>query len=135
MNGVAPWAKEYIGIPFVSGGRDRNGADCYGLARLIRTEQFGDTLPLLSGDYSDADNFAETEALMRSQRPLLAGRRAETPEAGDVCVLKFHGLPTHLGVCAGGGFLLHTLKGTGSVLQRISDPHLAGRIEGWYRVN
>jgi cell wall-associated NlpC family hydrolase len=135
MTGIAPWAKEYVGIPFISGGRDRNGADCYGLVRLVRTEQFGDRLPLLSGDYTDADNFAETEALMRSRRPLLAGRPVEIPEAGDVCVLRFHGLPVHLGICAGGGWMLHTLKGTGSVLQRISDPHLAGRVEGWYRVN
>jgi cell wall-associated NlpC family hydrolase len=135
MTGVAPWAKAYIGIPFVSGGRDAAGADCYGLARLVRAEQFGDRLPLLSGDYTDADNFAETEALMRARRPLLAGRRVETPETGDVCVLRFHGLPTHLGIYAGGGWLLHTLKRTGSVLQRISDPSLAGRIEGWYRVN
>jgi cell wall-associated NlpC family hydrolase len=135
MTGVAPWAKDYIGIPFASGGRDRDGADCYGLVRLVRTEQFGGALPLLSGDYADADNFAETEALMRSKRPLLAGRRTETPEAGDLCVLKFHGLPVHLGICAGGGWMLHTLKGAGSVLQRISDPHLAGRIEGWYHVD
>ena len=135
MTGVAPWAKEYVGIPFASGGRDKAGADCYGLVRLVRTEQFGDTLPLLSGDYADAGNFAETEALIRARRPLLAGRRVETPEAGDVCVIKFHGLPVHLGVCAGAGRLLHTLKGTGSVLQRISDPCLTGRIEGWYRVN
>jgi cell wall-associated NlpC family hydrolase len=135
MNSLAPWAKDYIGIPFVSGGRDREGADCYGLARLIRMERFGDDLPLLSGDYNDADNFAETEALMRSQRPLLAGRPVETPETGDVCVLKFHGHPAHLGIYAGGGWMLHTLKGTGSLLQRISDPRLVGRVEGWYRVN
>ena len=135
MTGIAPWAKAYIGIPFVSGGRDHGGADCYGLVRLVREERFGDRLPLLSGDYAAADNFAETEALMRAQRPLLAGRPVETPETGDLCVLRFHGLPVHLGICAGGGRLLHTLKGTGSVLQRISDPHLAGRIEGWYRVN
>jgi cell wall-associated NlpC family hydrolase len=135
MIGIAPWANEYVGVPFLSGGRDRSGADCYGLARLILAEQFGKSLPLLSDDYADADNFAETEKLLRSQRPLLAGRMAETPEAGDVCVLKFHGLPVHLGVHAGGGWMLHTLKGTGSVLQRLSDPQLAGRIEGWYRVD
>jgi cell wall-associated NlpC family hydrolase len=135
VKSIAPWVKEYVGIPFVSGGRNRDGADCYGLARLVRTEQFGDNLPLLSGDYTDADNFAETEALMRTQRPLLAGQPVETPEAGDVCVLRFHGLPTHLGICAGGGWLLHTLKGVGSVLQRINDPRLAGRVEGFYRVN
>jgi cell wall-associated NlpC family hydrolase len=135
MSALAPWAKDYVGVPFVSGGRDRSGADCYGLVRLIQAEQFGRRLPLLSGDYADADNFAETEALMRSRRPLLAGRRVETPEPGDVCVLRFHGLPVHLGICAGRGWMLHALKGAGSVLQRTGDPGLAGRIEGWYRVN
>jgi cell wall-associated NlpC family hydrolase len=135
MNGLAPWAKEYVGIPFASGGRDKNGADCYGLVRLVRAERFGGNLPLLSGDYTDAGNFAETEALVRSMRPLLAGRQVERPEAGDVCVLRFHGLPVHLGIYAGAGRLLHTLKGMGSVLQRITDPCLAGRIEGWYRVD
>jgi cell wall-associated NlpC family hydrolase len=135
MTGIAPWVKAYIGIPFVSGGRDKTGADCYGLVRLVLAERFGRTLPLLSGDYTDADSFAQTEGLIRSQQPLLAGRRVEAPETGDVCVLKFHGLPTHLGLYAGGGWILHTLKGTGSVLQRTGDPHLTGRIEGWYRVN
>jgi cell wall-associated NlpC family hydrolase len=135
VSGVAPWAKEYVGIPFVSGGRDRTGADCYGLVRLVQAEQFGKALPLLSGDYTDADNFAETEKLLRLQRPLLAGLPVERPETGDVCVLNFHGLPTHLGIYAGGGRLLHTLKGAGSILQRVSDPHLAGRVEGWYRVD
>ena len=134
MTDVAPWAKDYVGIPFVSGGRDRSGADCYGLVRMVRTEQFGDDLPLFSDDYGDADNFAETEKLLRAQRPLLAGRRAEPPDAGDVCVITVHGLPAHLGIYAGGGYLLHTLKKTGSVLQRTGDPHFAGRIEGWYHV-
>jgi cell wall-associated NlpC family hydrolase len=135
VSGVAPWVGKYVGIPFVSGGRGRGGADCYGLVRLVRAERFGDDLPVFSNDYSDADNFSETEKLLRAQRPLLAGRQVAAPETGDVCVLRFHGLPAHLGIYAGGGYLLHTLKGTGSVLQRLSDPHLAGRVEGWYRVN
>jgi cell wall-associated NlpC family hydrolase len=135
MTGIAPWAKDYIGIPFVSGGRDRGGADCYGLVRLALAEQFGKSLPLFSSDYSDADNFAETEALMRSQRPLLAGLPVAIPETGDVCVLRFHGRPVHLGICVGAGWMLHTLNGVGSALQRMSDPRLAGRVEGWYRVS
>ena len=133
MTGIAAWAKLYTGIPFVSGGRGRTGADCYGLVRMVQAEQYGKNLPLLSNDYSDADNFAETEKLLRSQKPLLAGKRVESPEIGDVCVLRILALPVHLGLYAGGGYLLHTLKGTGSVLQRMGDPHMAGRVEGWYR--
>ena len=132
---TAPWAGGYVGIPFVSGGRGRDGADCYGLIRIVLLEQFDRVLPLLSNDYSDADNVAETEQIMRAKRPLLAGRQIENPETGDVCVIKFYGLPVHLGMYAGGGLLLHTLRTTGSVLQRLNDPLLKGRIEGWYRVD
>jgi cell wall-associated NlpC family hydrolase len=135
MNSIAPWAGSYVGLPFLSGGRSRGGADCYGLIRLILKEQFNKTLPLLSNDYSDADNLAETKKVMKEHRPILAGRQVEIPDIGDVCVIKFNGLPVHLGIYAGGGFILHTLKMTGSVLQRSDDPLLSGRIEGWYRVD
>jgi cell wall-associated NlpC family hydrolase len=135
MTGIAPWAGSYVGIPFLSGGRSRSGADCYGLIRLALMEQFNKTLPLLSGGYSDADNFAETEKIMKERRPALAGQQVGIPDTGDICVITFSGLPVHLGLYAGGGFILHTLKATGSVLQRMSDPLLAGRIEGWYRAN
>jgi cell wall-associated NlpC family hydrolase len=134
MSAVASWAKEYVGIPFVSNGRTKEGADCYGLVRLVRNEQFGGNMPLLSGDYKDANNFAETGRVMKAQQPLLAGQPVGTPEVGDVCVLKFHGMPVHAGIYAGGGYALHTLTQTGSILQRVSDPQFSTRIEGWYRV-
>jgi hypothetical protein len=98
-------------------------------------EQFDKMLPPLSDDYSDADNAGETEKVMREKRPALAGQSADVPEAGDVCVIKFCGLPVHLGIYAGGGFVLHTLRATDSVLQRVDDPLLKGRIEGWYHVD
>jgi cell wall-associated NlpC family hydrolase len=135
VTGVAPWVGEYVGIPFVSGGRGHDGADCYGLIRLVHLERFNRELPLLSGDYSDAENCAETEKLLKARRPLLAGRRVETPAPGDVCVIRFYGLASHIGVYAGGGYVLHSLRLTGSVLQRADDPLISGRVEGWYRVD
>ncbi|MDR2471497.1 MAG: C40 family peptidase [Treponema sp.] len=135
MTGIAPWAAGYVGIPFVSGGRGHDGADCYGLIRLVHLEQFDRKLPVLSDDYDDAENCAETEQVMKAQRPLLAGRRVDTPVIGDICVIRFYGLAVHTGVYAGGGYVLHSLRLTGSVLQRVDDPLVSGRIEGWYRVD
>jgi len=131
---IAPWVKSYVGIPFKSGGRTIHGLDCYGLIRLIYLEQFNKILPLLDL-YSDADNFIETENVMKSYQPILAGQEVGTPEIGNVCVIKFHGLPVHLGIFVGDSFILHTLKGVGTVLQRCDDPNLRGRIEGWYSVD
>ena len=55
------WVNNYIGIPFVSGGRDKTGCDCYGLVRLILQNEYNIELPLLSGDYTNALNIAEHE--------------------------------------------------------------------------
>ena len=44
------WCSKYVGIPFVSGGRDKSGCDCYGLVRLILHNEYNTELPLLIGD-------------------------------------------------------------------------------------
>lgn len=45
----------YLNIPYVNGGRDMQGLDCWGLVRLARHDLFGlDLLPLLND--LDADD-------------------------------------------------------------------------------
>ncbi|MDR0443278.1 MAG: C40 family peptidase [Treponema sp.] len=129
------WVKKYIGIPFVSNGRAMEGADCYGLVRLDLHNEFGICLPELSNDYENALNVAETAKLFASLRPLLAGLKLQCPEEGAVAVITEHGVPAHIGIAAGSGYILHTGVKTGSVCQRASHPGLRGRIEGYYRVS
>jgi cell wall-associated NlpC family hydrolase len=127
------WAEKYIGIPFVSNGRTMEGCDCYGLARLVLRNEYGVELPELSGDYGNALNAAETARLFAEKRPVLAAEKLPGPQEGAVAVITERGRPCHLGIAAGGGFVLHTGVKTGSVCQRESHPALRGRIEGYYR--
>jgi cell wall-associated NlpC family hydrolase len=128
------WVKKYIGIPFVSNGRTPDGCDCYGLVRLVLRNEYGLNLPELSDNYSDALNMKETARLFAEQLPVLAGKKIEEPCDGDVVVITEHGVAAHIGIVAGGGYILHTGIKTGSVCQRETHPGLRGRIEGYYRV-
>lgn len=129
------WVKDYVGIPFVSGGRGRTGCDCYGLVRLILMEQYGYDLPVLSGDYTNALNIAETKRLFCENVPLLCGERIAAPEEKAVALLKMSGRLCHVGLYAGDGYIIHARHKVGVVCERLSSPQLSSFVEGWYRVD
>ena len=129
------WVKKYVGIPFVSGGRDETGCDCYGLARLILRNEYGYDLPVLNGDYTNALNIAETKKLFMENVPLLCGEKIDGPEEKAVALMRMGGRLCHIGLYAGDGCIIHSRHKVGVVCERLSSPSLAGRVEGWYRVD
>lgn len=129
------WVGKYVGIPFVSGGRDKTGLDCYGLVRLVLRDEYGYNLPVLNGDYTNALNVAETKRLFCENVPLLCGKKIEAPEEKAVALIRMCGRLCHVGLYAGDGFIIHARHRTGVVCERVSSPQLAGRVEGWYRVD
>lgn len=128
------WVQEYIGIPFVSGGRDRRGLDCYGLIRLVLMEQYGCKLPLLDGKYDNALNFYDTSPLFFQQLPILTEKIAG-PQERALALLEMHQLPCHLGLFCGGESIIHSRAGVGVVAERLDSRRLPGKIVGWYRVS
>lgn len=128
------WVQEYIGIPFVSGGRDRRGLDCYGLIRLVLMEQYGCKLPLLDGKYDNALNFYDTSPLFFQQLPILTEKIAG-PQERALALLEMHQLPCHLGLFCGGESIIHSRAGVGVVVERLDSRRLPGKIVGWYRVS
>ena len=128
------WVKKYIGIPFVSNGRTLSGCDCYGLVRLVLQTEYGITLPELSDNYSDTRNREQIAKTFAENLPVLAAEKLAEAKEGSVAVITEGGRPCHLGINAGGGYILHAAEVTGSVCQRATHPGLRGRIEGYYRV-
>ena len=129
------WAKKYVGIPFVTSGRDMSGCDCYGLVRLILTNEYSFDLPMLLGDYTNALNIAETKRLFMQNVPILCGEKISGPEEKAVALMRFGGRLCHVGLYAGDGCIIHSRHNVGAVIERLSAPTLAGCVEGWYRVD
>lgn len=93
------WSNNYIKVPFKERGRDRDGADCWGLVMLVYLEQLGVKLPSLLF-YEDTFDFSTIRKLVSEQT---ASDDWEEVERGqekpfDVVVSRMVGYETHVGI-------------------------------------
>jgi cell wall-associated NlpC family hydrolase len=110
---------DLIGKPFLDGGRGHDAFDCWGLALEVY-RRHGIELP----DY----RLACLEA-----RPCWL--RLERQEPLALVAIRTRGdWINHVGVCLGiDDCFLHTTRGIGAAVARLSNPLYAQRIEGFYR--
>jgi cell wall-associated NlpC family hydrolase len=133
MTAITPdWAKEYIGVPYVHGGRSMTGADCYGLAYLILLQEFGVHIPELN---YGPDEEGRSRLIMEATE----NESLWTPVSlldlhpGDVLVFLIKRAPLHLGVSLGGDMMLHTERGSDVCLANITDRRWVRRFSGAFR--
>jgi cell wall-associated NlpC family hydrolase len=126
------WVKEYVGIPFVPYGRDKRGCDCYGIVRLVLIEQFDITLPLYDYTFGDQENEA---AALNKELPTLAVQKATgDTKVGDIVLMRYMGMPSHIGLFIGDDCILHTTAKRFSVVDPIGSTLIKSRIVGVYRL-
>ena len=130
------WWNRYVGIPFEWDGHAITGASCWGLVWLVQKQVFGKNLPLhhecetvvRNGDHMDAAPY------FAHGIPVGIGEAKE----GDVAHMWAMGptgkTPTHCGVIAGNGYVLHTSERTGSVIQPYDREPVSRRLLGIYRI-
>ena len=143
---IAPppaWAEDYLAVPFAARGRNRDGCDCYGLARLVLADRAGIALPEW-GDTGEVDN-KECQALAigarRSESPwvmVLQGDErpmdvAEIEEVYKDSEGRFNSAGLHMGVVVAPGWLLHTRANTGPRLERYDTGPLAKAVPWFWR--
>lgn len=124
------WANQYIGIPFKSGGRDRDGIDCWGLARLIYQEQYSINLPSFSAEYTEGDTDRMTELLAQYRE---GWENTTTPKEGDLVLIRVNGAETHIGVALDSERFIHVKKGTDTCIERFNSIAYSKRIVGYFR--
>lgn len=125
----------YIGIPYVDKGRKLDGADCWGLVRIVHMQEAGIEIPSY-GDISEKD-------LLRVVREMKAGLEsdiwvdvADRPRAAmDVVVMtkldEVASFPYHVGIMMSPTRMLHTVRAAASHMSRLSDPTI--KIIGFRR--
>lgn len=126
------WFGKYIGLPFVDGGRDFKGVDCWGLVRLVFKNELDVDIPSY-GDISavELSKVAREIAQESVREPWL-------PVIGpiqvfDVAVMHKRRAPIHVGIMTGPNQLLHIEKSTSAVHVPIIHPTIKFRSAAMFR--
>ena len=128
------WASRYVGLRFVSGGRDRRGVDCWGLVRLVFAEVAGIDLPshdTVAADdlHAVIDRIREGAAIPPWTTKVVLGEE----RALDVIVTAERRQPDHVGIVVAPGLVLHAQQASLSVIMRLDDQVLGRRLVGIHR--
>jgi cell wall-associated NlpC family hydrolase len=135
-SGLAPargWVSSYVGIPWLDRGRTRDGADCWGNARIVYEEEAGIVLPSYDERYPSAVERAEIAAIVAGAAASPDWRRVEEPRDIDMLVFRQGRHDCHVGVCCGRGMMLHVSIGTASRVERWHEGYWRPRLMGIYR--
>jgi probable lipoprotein NlpC len=132
---MAPWAGQYVGIPFVEHGRTVKGCDCYGLFRLALAEKLGKVLPEWSDGYDDFSDRGNLARLIDEGLALIQAVQVEKPDIGDLVQVRYFGDGQHIGMYVGDRMMLHSSRLQGySCIESLAAPMIRSRIVGYFRI-
>lgn len=123
-------------IPYVEGGRDTSGADCWGLCLICLEEYFGVQVEAFQG-ISYNDGFMDNNTKVAEWIAAHMGDifyQAEQPQVGDVILLNVCGLPIHMGFVIDEGLMVHTARGHGVAVEKFLGTKWKNKIVGYYRL-
>ncbi len=134
---LAPaWVNDYIGVPFLDGGRNLKGADCWGLLTIVLEEQFSVVVPHY-GNYTygteDEIEIAARRIAEESTKPPWVQVGLDVAKSGDVLLLRILGHPIHVSTVVAPCLMLHTSRGINSVIEEYDGYMWRNRILGVFR--
>lgn len=122
-------------LPYVEGGRTKQGADCWGLVVLLYKELFNTVLT----DYSEITlpSIKECHQTSEKLQEVLTEQKmfyeVNSPEFGDVILLNVLGEPLHIGFCLDSKTMIHTGRKHGVVIENFTEMKWKRKIAGFYR--
>lgn len=128
------WCSKFVGLPYLPGGRTREGLDCWGLFALIWAEQFGRALPDYDGlSWRKGADAEEVARCARSYAERFRQIDPGTEQCGDGILFRMRGVPLHLGMVVYSGKMLHIEDGADACIETYTNFQWSKRIIGFYR--
>lgn len=121
---------KYIGLQYKAKGRDTAGIDCYGLARLVYSQEFNIELPSFDSDYQADDEQRMQDLIAQYKEGWV---KVDKPEQGSIVLFKVMGYETHIGIAVDSESFLHVREGMDSVIEPFSTPRWNKRIVGHFK--
>ena len=118
-------------VPFVPGGRDSKGYDCFGLFQELCRRRGIPVPEQEMPSFPPEGEVRSAEILSRSHE--CGWRKVESPVVGCAVALMIGGWVSHLGMMLDDGIsFIHTNERVGVAVNRIDDPKWVKRIAGFY---
>ncbi len=131
---AAAWTRNYLRVPFLDGGRDPEGWDCWGLVVWLAWFRDRVRLPSLRHHYRKATSARETQAVAAAGVTGLTRIGDSGEQAGDVAHFRGLGGIAHVGYVVAPGWILHVARGVlSSLCEFRADPIWKDRLLGIYR--
>ncbi len=122
---------DLIGIPFVDGGRDLSGADCWGVV-MLTFAKYGISIPDFS--ISCFDSLKINQKIDEQRKHW---KRLEKPEVPCLIVFRTDSknprVCCHCGVFIRSDYFLHTFKKRNACIEPINHILWKNKIEGFYK--
>lgn len=117
------WSSRYIGLPWVPGGRTRDGADCYGMAFLVYQEVLGIELRSYDEGYVTAEEREDIAELIAGGTARGPWREVALDDARefDGIIIRRGGFASHIGIVVAPGLMLHATARRTSCVERYLD--------------
>ena len=124
------WYNKYVGIPYKDNGRDLAGLDCWGLVRLVYSQEYGIELPSFSTDYTGAADLETTAELISINKE--NWQKSQNRIVGSVVLFKVFKTETHVGIYVGNNKFLHARQGHASVIESLDATTWKNRLVGYF---
>lgn len=127
------FARKAVGVPFVDGGRDYTGWDCYGELYVAYRDVLGIEIPAYRGAYKTAKQVDVLTGI--SEHELRTNwSKVERPQPMDGILIRIDGRPVHVGLVLDRRHFLHVDRGVQTCVQDYKSFEWGLRVLGFYRL-